>query len=79
MCARCLVLEGIVMAQKIEIAFLRAEINRLKRIIAGARSAAAVITTGADQVMSSHQPRGKWAYAKGAKQSAQAIGRRLAG
>lgn len=71
MCARCVVLQGVILAQRLEIAHLKQVIERLKIIIARAREAAAVYAGEADKVMSQHQPRPVWAYAKAVKAVAQ--------
>lgn len=46
------------------IALLQREIKRLKDIIDRAKVVCASISNSADKVMSEHQPRAKWAYAK---------------
>lgn len=55
----------------------QAEIIRLNRIIQQAGLVSAKIASDADNLMSQPLPRGKWAYAKGARQAAQAIGKYL--
>lgn len=55
------------------IAFLEREIKRLKAIIDRAKVVCASIANNADKVMSDHQPRAKWAYAKAAKMAAQTV------
>lgn len=59
------------------IAQQKAEIAKLRRIIAAARQTAAKIVSMANDIMSEHQARGKWAYAKGAGDSAKEIDRQL--
>ncbi len=62
---------------KLHIGKQQSEIIRLRTIIAEARGIAYDIEIKADEIMSTHQPRGKWAFARGARQSALTIARRL--
>ena len=52
------------------IVILEREVKRLRGIIERAKVVCVSIATDADKVMSSHQPRAKWAYAKAAKMAA---------
>lgn len=70
-CTNCQTLAKVIQQQQ-------AEIIRLNRIIQQAGLTSAKIINEADNLMSQPLPRGKWAFAKGAKQSAEAIARRLA-
>lgn len=55
------------------IAILEREIKRLREIIERAKVVCASIIKKADEVMSEHQPRAKWAFAKAARTAAQAV------
>lgn len=70
-CQDCAAKDATIQAQ-------RQRIRILENIIRQAQNACAAIALSADQLMSQHQPRAKWAFAKGAKQAAQVISRYLA-
>lgn len=55
------------------IALLQREVKRLKEIIERAKVVCVSIASDADKVMSEHQPRAKWAYAKAAKMAALTV------
>lgn len=72
-CQSCAARDAIIQRQQ-------AEIIRLQRVIQSAQAVSARIEAEADKVLNgSGVPRGKWAFAKGAKDAAEAIYRRLAG
>jgi len=69
-CSNCAALESIIARQQ-------QEILRLQRVIQQAKSVCATVVSSADEVLSTHQPRGVWSYAKGQLQAAQDIIRHL--
>lgn len=77
-CPGCLYRETVIQIQRIRIRMLEREIERLRTIISNAKKTCGKIADNADQVMSEHQPRGKWSFAKGALQAARIISRYLA-
>lgn len=72
-CQNCLALQAEIIRLQAENVRLTQEIIRLSHIIATAKSACVRIASSADEVMSTHQPRAKWAYAQAAKTSALTI------
>lgn len=54
-----------------------AEINKLKNTIAETRGACDAIIKDASKVLTGNQPRGTWSYAKGSKETAEKILKRL--
>ena len=69
-CSNCPTLARIIRKQQQEIA-------RLERIIASAKYACAVTIAKSDKVLTGNQPRGTWSYARGAKETAQDIVKKL--
>lgn len=69
-CTRCPALES-------EIQRLQIEILRLQRTIEHAKAVCVTVASSAGEVLSTHQPRGVWSYAKGQLQAAQDIIRHL--
>lgn len=79
-CSNCSYLEHENAMLRAEIRRLEQEIRRLKeiirklrRIIEDAQKACQQLIDRADSIMSQHQPRGKWSFAKGSRATAQAI------
>lgn len=72
-CLSCVAKDLTIAYQRQRIALLERKIKRLKEIIERAKVTCASIANNADKVMSEHQPRAKWAYAKAAKTAAQTI------
>lgn len=72
-CLMCVAKDITIAYQRQRIQALQREVTRLKRIIAKAQAVCSKIADNADKVMSDHQPRAKWAYAKAAKTAAQTI------
>lgn len=73
-CAMCYAKDLVIAYQRQRLALLAREVERLKRIINQAKRICGKIASNAEEVMSQHQPRAKWAYAKAAKTAAQTIG-----
>lgn len=69
-CTNCQTLARMVQKQQ-------AEIEKLKRIIADAKTVCVVTIANSDKVLTGNQPRGTWSYAKGAKEAAQSIVKKL--
>ena len=65
-CLMCVAKDLTIAYQRQRITLLQREIKRLKEIIGRAKVVCASISNSADKVMSKHQPRAKWAYAKSA-------------
>ena len=65
-CQNCASKDAIILRQQ-------KEIKRLQKKIAQAQEACAVIIGNSDRILSQNQPRGRWAYATGAKRAAVAI------
>lgn len=76
-CPGCVARNFVIMRQRQKIKALRNEVRRLQQIIANGQAQAAGIITQADDLLGEHQPRGKWAYATGARRSAKSILSRL--
>lgn len=73
MCDKCTLLQAEVLRQQLEIA-------RLQRIIQNAQTISSKIADKANTLMSKGGiPRGKWAYARGAKETSETILGYLAG
>lgn len=71
MCSNCSALAQVIQKQQ-------AEIMMLRKAIAAAQSACdTIVTEGNDVLRGNHVPRGKWSYAKGAKEAAETIKRKL--
>lgn len=65
-CTSCSAKDAIIQAQQ-------KKLLRLQRIVQRAQAACVTVASNADQVLSQHQPRGTWSFARGARQAAQAI------
>lgn len=78
-CAACAVKDMIITYQRFRIRMLENEIRRLRAIIRRSREACQRTIAGADEIMSQHQPRGRWAWAKAARVAAVYINSFLAG
>lgn len=76
-CPTCVILQAENRRLQAKIGRLEAEVKRLQRIIREGQQEAAGIISQADEILSQHQPRGRWSFAKGAKRATEAILNRL--
>lgn len=78
-CTACHAKDVIIQRQRQQIELLKREIRRLRQILKNAKAVCSEIVDQANSIMSQHQPRGKWSFAKGAGRTATTIAKWLAG